>query len=344
MIRRDTENSGSNALRFLDDYAKSKGLAFTDEALPEEIMKTMAAEWRQHRDDPIRIYGSHTQSMFAYVAAALGKCEVITEEDAGMFFDRSGELGRPDFRIVTVSGDRFLVEVKNFRPKKNLTPIIFKADYLKKMSRYAEIVGLPLKFAIYWSKWRRWTLIDAKPFTDSNGRASVHFSDAMKLNEMSLIGEAHLGTVPPLVLRLHADPTKPQALDSSGKVNFTIGRVSLFSGGQELTEEVAKTIAFSLMMYGQWTGYKQTPNTSGGKLESLDQSVFPEETTDDQGFEIIGTTAQIASAKYMAATTNERRIKALAPSYDLSLLATRIPEHYNGQLPLWIFHQVPPGA
>ena len=261
-----------------------------------------------------------------------------------MFFDRSGELVRPDFRIVTISGERFLVEVKNFRPKKPFEPKRFRRNYLSSLRKYAEIVGLPLKFAIYWSKWRRWTLTDARYFAESDAPVSLHFGDAMKANEMSLIGEVYLGTVPPLLLRMHADPTKLRTLDASGQVTFTIGRVSLFGGGQEITEEIGKTIALSLMMYGQWTGYKQTPNATGDELESLDQSVFPEESSDDQGFEIVGTTAQIASAKYMAATTDERTIKALAPNFDLMLLATKIPDHYEGQLRLWRLYQEAPAA
>jgi hypothetical protein len=76
--------------------------------------------------------------MFAYFAAALGGCKVITEEDSGEFFVSAPDLKRPDFRFVANDGHEYLIEVKNFNPAEPCTDFSLKADYAQSLQRYAE--------------------------------------------------------------------------------------------------------------------------------------------------------------------------------------------------------------
>lgn len=280
--------------------------------------------------------------MFAYLAAALGNCKLISEEDAGIFFDGIGGLRRPDFRIVILDGSSFLVEVKNFHERNPHKPYTFKQEYLGSATKYAALMGLPLKFAIYWSRWSVWTLVDASRLDVESPKSELHLPDAIKWNELNTLGDSMIGTIPPLALRLHADPLKPRTVSDSGEAPFTIGRVSLHSGDEEITDETEKKLAWFLMLNGRWTNLQQTAKIDDSQLEYMELSVSPEETTEKQGFEIVGTMSQMISKQYLRATSDEGTIKSFAPKVEANQLGVVIPPDYKGEaLPLWRFLMQP---
>jgi len=90
--RPDSKHFG--LLRDLDAFrhAAQEGTSSTHDAFISEL-KTALCE---HENHPARIHGFRTQTMFAYVAAALGQCELICEEDAGDFYSRRNGIRRPD--------------------------------------------------------------------------------------------------------------------------------------------------------------------------------------------------------------------------------------------------------
>jgi len=61
---------------------------------------------------------------------------------------------------MTLDGNQFLVEVKNYHSKDPAKPYEFKKSYLDKIIAYAEKMNVRLKFAIYWSRWNIWTMVD----------------------------------------------------------------------------------------------------------------------------------------------------------------------------------------
>jgi hypothetical protein len=64
--------------------------------------------------------------MFMYVAASLGECAVITEQDKGDFYASDATMKHPDFRVMTHSGQEFFIEVKNFSPHNPWRPYKLK--------------------------------------------------------------------------------------------------------------------------------------------------------------------------------------------------------------------------
>lgn len=54
--------------------------------------------------DPAAINGLRVQAMFAAVAASLGECLQITEEDSGLFISDDKNLRRPDFLLLQKVG------------------------------------------------------------------------------------------------------------------------------------------------------------------------------------------------------------------------------------------------
>lgn len=331
MKRHDTNHLQGAGLRLLGEFARSRGLSLSDESTQDQLLSELKETLSHTRKNPIRLHGFRVQAMFSYLAAALGNCKIITEEDSGIFFDAVGSLTRPDFRVITRDGLQFLVEVKNHHQKNAPQPYRFKEDYLQTVTQYAELMGLPLKFAIYWSRWKTWTLTDAARLPRDGASLKLPFADALRMNEMGILGEVSVGTLPPLALRLDADTTKSRQVNDAGEVGFTIGKAALYSGGIEITQPDEMRLAWMLMLHGEWAGYKKTAIVENQHLEAIEFSVTPEIRSNDQEFEIIGSMSQIISNQYLEATSAGKEIKSLAPTKDSSEFGAVIPRDYDGK-------------
>ncbi|WP_152032813.1 MULTISPECIES: hypothetical protein [Ereboglobus] len=333
----------SELLRILGDSAYSHDTSLVDGPACGNFLSKIEGVLSEQKANPIRIHGQRVQSMFAYVAAALGKCKLILEEDAGMFFSECEGINRPDFRIVTSEGTEFLVEVKNHYEKNPPQPFRIKQAYLESLTRYAAIMGIPLKFAIYWSRWNTWTLIDSSVLKCPESKDfRLTFPVAMKNNEMSAIGDSLIGTVSPLSLRLYADTSKARDIGHSGETNFTIERISLHAGLEEILDAEEKQIAWFLMHYGEWNKFTKTAKISDGKLDFCEIAIAPETPSENQGFDTIGYLSGMVSNRYKNATSDNGQITSFTPKVDASKLGVRIPENYQGNvLHLWRFHITP---
>jgi hypothetical protein len=128
-MKRTSINPEQFGLRLLDQFLQSEGLQLSDESADEKFIQRFSALMREHRRSDTRVHGLRIQTMFAYFAAALGGCKIISEEDSGELFVASGDFKRPDFRILTHEGDEFFVEVKNFNQGDPKDEYILKADY-----------------------------------------------------------------------------------------------------------------------------------------------------------------------------------------------------------------------
>ena len=340
MKRHDTDHLQGACLRLLDDFARLRNLSIADVSTQSQLLDELGKTLHTHRTDPIRLHGFRVQAMFAYIAAALGGCKLITEEDSGIFFDAIGNLTRPDFRLITCENQQFFVEVKNHHTATK--PYEFTAAYLLKVTRYAELIGLPLKFAIYWSRWNTWTLVDASRLQKKTPKTKLTFPEALKMNEMGTIGDISIGTIPPLALRFHADTTKPRTVNAKGKIPFTIGKAALYAGGNEITDPVETQLAWLFMFYGKWTDVQNTAHFDNQLLDYTELSVAPEQPTEGQDFEIIGPMSQMITNQYLDSTSDGKNIKSFAPMTNASDFGAIIPADYKGKaLHLWRLQQQP---
>ena len=92
-------------------------------------------------------------------------------------------------------------------------------------------------------------------------------------NEMRLIGDRIIGTASPLAIRFFADKSKPRYVDAEGKVTFTIGRVCILAGGNEIVDHRERRLALFLMNYGNWTKIDQPAMIIDQAIESVDLQV-----------------------------------------------------------------------
>lgn len=342
MKRRDTNHTQGNSLRFLAEFARAHELSINEESTQEQLLNELKQTLSNTRSNPIRLHGFRVQAMFSYLAAALGNCALITEEDSGTFFDTIGTLTRPDFRLITRDNQQMLIEVKNHHEKNVPQPYSFTESYLESVTRYAELMGLPLKFAIYWSRWNTWTLTDASRLSRKGGKIQLTFPDALKMNEMATLGDISVGTVPPLALRFYADTTKPREVNDAGEARFTIGKASLYCGGKEITKQDEIELAWMFMHYGGWSDCKQTAKIENHLLDFVELAVAPEIPTEGQEFEIVGAMSQIVSKQYLDATSAGEQIKSLSPQNEAHKFGAIIPPDYAGEaLHLWRLSQQP---
>ncbi|MGD0351209.1 MAG: hypothetical protein ABSB84_12975 [Verrucomicrobiota bacterium] len=137
-----------------DEFARERGISLSNESGGKQFIEQMAVALKTHGKTPTVIHGFRIQTMFAYIAAALGGCHIITEEDAGDLFVESVNCKRPDFRMLTKGGQEIFVEVKNFdQQEEPMADFIQKSDYINSLRRYVDAFQKPLFFAIYWRRW-----------------------------------------------------------------------------------------------------------------------------------------------------------------------------------------------
>lgn len=340
-MKRHSSDIKYKILRMLDNFAKAEGLSIKDETASVKFIDRLSVAVREQRSDPIHIHGFRIESMFAHVVAALGGSQIITEEDSGAIFSSDEDVRRPDFRIVTNEGEQLLVEVKNFRQKDPMDPFILKSKYLLGLRKYANVFKVSLKLAIYWSLWRMWTLVDAKHFT-KNHNYSITLPEALKRSEMNILGDHMVATVPPLSLRLYADPNKPRRVEEDGQVHFTIGRAALLTNGKEISDDFERKLAWFFMLHGKWNEVDQPAEIVDGLLEYTEFRVSPEQYDKSQEFAILGFLSELISSNYNFLTSSKGEIMQLEPKQQPDDLCVLIPKDYKGKvLRLWRFHVQP---
>ena len=208
------------AIKLFDAMGRKYGFDMHDEDATDKFLRKILTSLETDKSNPIVIHGRRSEEMFGYVAASLGKCRLIKQEDEGeVYVDDPQATVIPDYRIVTSSGEEFLVEVKNFYQKKDpRLPYVVKNDYRGKLLRYGGLACRPIKLAIYWNLWNIWTLTDLNRLQKSDNDPFLDMYHAMKWNEMATLGDAMIGTKSPLTFRLTADPTEKRELRANGEV------------------------------------------------------------------------------------------------------------------------------
>ena len=339
MKRISREHTKFDLMRLLDRYARSRDSAIHDEANQAAFLADLTRDFETNRSNEILIHGLRIQAMFAYVAAALGRCVVIKEEDAGEIYTSNSIMRAPDFRIVTTDGRELLVEVKSHRPSRPTAPYSLTCSYLDSLRAYAAAFSRDLYIAIYWSRFKTWSFVPADRFDVDRDRYLLSIEEAMKRSEMAVLGDCTIGTIPHLALKLYADPEKPNSIGPDGHAQFTIGRAELFCGDELIVNAKEREIAWFLMNYGNWPSDRTPPEVLDGKVISVGLQTSPTDRANlNQQFEIVGSLSQMISREYNEATASTGRVDLLAPKRDPDELGVLIPPGFLGdKLRLWFF-------
>lgn len=316
--------------------AAEHGYNLANAASVDEFVERVRSSLLRSKQSRTTIFGKRVESLFAYVAGALGKCKMLKQEDAGDLFFAGEEVLAPDYRLTLLDGAQVLVEVKNFHSA-NLKRFSFTKEYYKKLKNYSDLNNIRLLFAVYFSAWNLWTLLPIEAFDESERDFSIDLACAMAKSEMLMLGDMLIGTIPDLELCLLANPEEACRIDEEGNAEFVTRAIKIFCAGKEVTHELERRIAFYLMRFGDWVERESEPIISDGRLMGIRFSYSPE-NQEEPNFALVGRLSSMVSKGFRELTVKDGDVVALTLGIDPSEFSVLIPEDYKGEsLPLWRF-------
>ena len=322
--------------------SRDEGYSFKDEETSRKFISELETEFFKAKNRATILHGLRTQAMFECLIAALGECAVLKQEDSGEIYATDTSLKAPDLRLLLDDGQEFFVEVKNYYPSDPMASYIFKPRYLNGLRQYAKLFNCDLKIAIYWAKWNVWTLVPEAKIKSDGVSFPISMNEAMRANEMSILGDYMVGTKTPLGIKLFTDRNKPRFVSDDGKVHFTIGKVELHCGDTRIDDSYEKELAFYLMLFGKWPFKGPIYNLEANKPVAIEYRCQPHKTTPKQGFEIVGDLSGMFSSYYNMITAPDSDVERISPKQAPTSMGIIIPRDYKGKyLPLWRFRIEP---
>lgn len=284
------------------------------------------------------IHGQRAETMFEAMLVSLDEYALLKSEDSGVVYP-ADKFIVPDFRVVLKDGVQWLVEVKNvyIDDASAQSRRLMNPSYREKLTAYASATGGQLKLAIYWAKWRIWTLVSPEKLVDADGDVTLSMVEALKVNEMGKLGDRMIGMKPPLRIRLFADSEKTSRVAPDGTVNLIIGGAKIFCDQTEIVDPIEQEIAWMFMQYGQWDEAESEVELDGDKLVSIEFRWEPDDRQ-NEGFEIAGTLSTVFARYFLETTTKDREVTQLQapmrPGWFTPLVAN---DYQSKDLPLWRF-------
>ncbi len=287
------------------------------------------------------LHGQRTENMFEALIVSLGHYSLFKREDIGTVYPTK-TMQAPDFRAHLPDGTPWLIEVKNVyceSPEQQVFDVT--KDYMARLQNYASVMRAPLKFALYWARWRLWTIVDTSRFEESDGKLKIEMLRAFTANEFAELGDRTIGTTPPLRFRLRADPSKERTVGPDGETRFTICHAAFYSGEQEITDPIEQQIAWILADYGDWVSKEPEARITNGLLDAIELTWTPREKINlTERFETIGILSSMFSRHYASHTLNEEGVIQTEADLIPDWFAPLLDPHYKSKaLPLWRFVQ-----
>jgi hypothetical protein len=290
-------------------------------------------------NNDILLHGQRTQNMFEALVVSLGHYKLLKTEDTGTVHPE-GMYTAPDFRVLLHEGAKWLIDVKNvYDADPSRQRFQIRQQDFDRLKRYASAMDCPLKFALYWARWRVWTLIDANDLVLAEGKLTTNMFEAVRVNEMGRLGDRMIGTKPPLKLRLFADKSKPRSVSPEGEVNLTISHAATLSGDTEIADPVERDIAWIFMQFGDWESAGPEALMTGSDPDAIEFVWTPHERANEpEEFEMVGTLSSMFSRYYATQTLEDEGVvqteARLTPGWFAPLVAH---DQRSGMLPLWRF-------
>jgi hypothetical protein len=329
-------------LASLAAFAQQNRITLNDPTLIDRFMADARPKLEAALSDVALIHGSRTERLFEATVLSLGRFKMLKTEDIGRVHGTTKSRA-PDFRVVLDDGEQWLIEVKNVRsvkPFKQKTRM--SAPYFASLQSYADMVGTPLRLAIFWSLWNIWTVVSPDRFRRPNGSLHVTVQEAVMASEFGKLGEVIIITRPPLRLVLDADTKMPSSLSAEGLGQFIVGAARIFSGDTELTDPRDRRLAQILFLFGEWRTEGPFARMDGEQIGGIEFVARPEEPS-DQGFDGIGWGSRIFSRFYAEQTVDGDQVIQLngdaAPEWFAPLADW---DFKKSKLPLWLGHVVGP--
>ena len=327
----------------LGKFSLKREISLRDPATTAAFIRHTSDGAQRAISDEALLHGHRAEAMFEALLISLGQFQLLKAEDSGRCFPED-RYTVPDFRIVLLDGAQWLVEVKNvYKPDPSQQHRrLLSQSYLEKLTSYAEATGAELKIAVHWARWSMWTLVSPDRLIGADGGVDLDMQTAIRVNELSALGDRTIGTRPPLRLRVLMDRQRTSAIDEQGKVTATIGGTVLYCEDEEITDLNEREIAWAFIQYGDWSEDESPePIIDGDRLLAIDYRWNPVQST-GQGFEFIGTLSRMFARYYAQHTIDSGQVvqlqAPLRPNWFKPLLDMKGDSR---ALPLWQFELQP---
>lgn len=324
-----------DVLELFSDMAAVHGYDLNDPVALNDFLNRIKASFEENRKNTTTIYGKRVESLFAYVAGALGKTILLKQEDSGDIYFSGDDLLAPDYRVTVDNKYQFLVEVKNCHLTDPERAYTLKKSYYRKLKRYADLNNLDIKLAIFFSKWNLWTLVSIDAFDEGSDKYTINICKAMVRNEMGILGDGMIGTTSNLELHLLTHSDEASYIDDEGLFRFTIRDAKIYCAGNEIEEELERKIAFYLILNGTWIEEVEEIFYEN-KIQGVKFTFSPPDENEEQGFSSIGMLSTMISTGFKNHTSKNGDVTALKSRLDPTEFKIQIPSDYIGKnLPLW---------
>ncbi|MBY5551118.1 hypothetical protein HFO61_30705 [Rhizobium leguminosarum] len=335
-----------DVLSLFGRFSREQRISLHDPKSSELFLDSIRASVEDALQNGALQHGQRTQNMFEALIVSLGAYKLLKTEDTGIVHPE-GHFTAPDFRLVLNDGTQWLIDVKNvFLSAPEAQRLVLRKIDVEKLTAYAEVTGCPLKIAVYWARWRVWSLVDAADLAPvSDKKLSIDMLPSLQLSQLGRVGDLLIGTKPPLTLRLVADATKERSLASDGELVYTVAAAKLLCDGNEIVDPVERNLAYTFIQYGEWEVSDPLPILDSELLpEAVEFEWRPRERANpNESFEMIGRLSSMFSRYYAERTIGPDGIiqteADLVPNWFKPLLNKG---HKSDALPLWRF-AVQPG-
>lgn len=306
-----------------------------------QFVKLVVDSLEKSQDVPTLLHGKRVESLFAFVAAALGRCALVKSEDAGDVFFKGKNIQAPDYRVILDDGNQYLIEVKNFHSNYLSKKFTLSKEYYSRIEGYANLHKVPLKISIYFSRLNRWVLLSPSSFEKTHKGLEISLPSALARNEMSLLGDVMIATLPALRLEMMTSDEEACEIGVDGLTKIVFRSAKIFCADVEIIDEMEQRIAFYLMRFGRWT-QEAEPVVKNERLYGMIFKSYTDELFEGQPFSAVGELSSMVSEAYAEHTVVDGRLVAIDAPIDPEFLALAIPHDYQGkQLPLWRFQVEP---
>ena len=300
----------------------------------DEFLARIRASISASLENPSRLRGVNAELMFRAVVVAIGTVGLITDEDAGdVYYDKAaGTVKPPDYRVVDCEGQHMLIEVKSVPPARATRTFAMRDADVAAHRRYAGLTGAELFFALYWPGWNTWTLVPEAALRHNNAKREIDLPGAIVADHMYRLGDARIGTTPPLILSTEVEATEKPI--SPGTVSGVITSATMSAAGTTLDDPLESNIAWTLMIYGSWSVEEEHTLRADGSGWRTDFVARPptEEAQEDaerQGMMGVGTLSSLYSSMFHEATlTVDGRVKQLDDPPVPGIIGALIPPNY----------------
>lgn len=329
------------ALDLFTAFSRNSELKLQSPEDEEKFLEMVKASLKVSKESPILLHGKRMEVLFGHLAAGLGGCRMVKNEDTGGVITDDSDIQLPDYRLTLKDGRQIFVEVKNHGHPNPKSQFLLNKSYVERLQRYGEMNNVPIYFAIYFRCLRMWTLLPVSSFIELKKKLSTNAAHSVANSEMSMLGDRMVGTKAPLVFELVADASQERNIDDKDQAHFIIGDVKIYCADIEVTDSEEKNLAFYLMRFGRWDcGDAEAIMDDEGQLHSVRFTFNPHTAVniERQGFDIIGHLSSMITEAFNEQTVYERQVTAIDTKSEPGVFSVTIPENYKGKtLPLWRF-------